>query len=141
MILTDQAARGGWTWAPYFVPAEFECRHCGRLTVDTRFLNSLAAFRKALDRPMYVTSGYRCAEHNAAVSGTGATGPHTTGSAADIGVFGEDAYRLVQIAISGGATGIGVQQTGDLAKRFVHLDTLTAPNHPRPRVWSYPRAA
>ena len=36
--------------------------------------------------PLKITSGYRCSEHNASISKTGPTGPHTTGAAVDLAV-------------------------------------------------------
>ncbi len=93
--------------------------------------------RHRYGKPLIVTSGYRCPVHNAAVSHTGRTGPHTTGQAADFRVDRGDAYRLLKVALEMGFTGIGIQQKG--GGRFIHLDTL--PNddgQPRPTIWSYP---
>jgi len=86
-------------------------------------------------KPMTVTSGARCPTHNAKVSSTGLTGPHTKG-AIDFGLRGGDALTVIGIALREGFTGIGVNQKGD--KRFVHLDDLpNEPNQPRPWIWSY----
>jgi hypothetical protein len=41
----------------------------------------------------------------------------------------------LKYALNAGFTGIGVKQTG--VNRIIHLDTLTAPDYPRPTVWSY----
>lgn len=100
-------------------------------------MDRVEELRVRYGKPLRVTSAARCPDHNSRVSGTGRTGPHTTGRAIDLGVSGADAYRVIQIALELGFTGIGVQQKG--AGRFVHLDTLpNAVGCPRPWVWSYP---
>lgn len=120
----------------YFRPAEFDCHHCGRNHMDEQFLAELDELRHRCGFPFPITSGYRCPEHNNAVSTTGWDGPHTTGRAADIGVRGAQALTVVRIAIEMGFTGIGIQQKG--ATRFIHLDNLpNAERQPRPTIWSY----
>jgi hypothetical protein len=71
------------------------------------------------------------------VSTTGFDGPHTTGKAADILVYGEDALLLLKLALARGFTGIGISQKGDIHSRFIHLDILAQPDYPRPFLWSY----
>ena len=114
-----------------------KCKHCGAFMTVPEFMDKLQALRTEYGKSMKITSGYRCSAHNAAVSSTGLTGPHTTGQAVDIACSGADAYKIVSIAITHGFTGIGVSQKGPHGSRFIHLDTLTAPNHPRPNVWTY----
>lgn len=101
--------------------------------MDPEFMAMLQAVRSKSRIPMQITSGYRCPEHNAAVSTTGRSGPHTTGKAADIACHGGDAYRILKFALAGGFTGIGVQQQG--GGRFLHLDSLRGAM--RPWIWSY----
>jgi zinc D-Ala-D-Ala carboxypeptidase len=138
VILRNDDARGHWQWEPEFRPEEFACHHCGELVIETEFMHRLADLRRAFDRPMLITSGYRCPEHNVAVSSTGPKGPHTTGRVVDVGIYGPDAFDLVVLAPQHGMTGIGVNQKGDFSKRFVHLDDIRGSlQHPRPRVWSY----
>jgi zinc D-Ala-D-Ala carboxypeptidase len=60
-------------------------------------------------------------------------GAHASGLACDIGVQGEEAHRLLALALEAGFTGIGVQQKG--SGRFLHLDTLEG--RFTPTVWSY----
>jgi len=123
------------TWR-HFRREEFACRHCGLNLISTDFVTKLDELREQFGRPLIVTSGYRCREHNARVSSTGLNGPHTTGRAADFAVDRGDAHRLLGLALDMGFTGIGVNQKGD--GRFIHLDDLTdAPGRPRPTVWSY----
>lgn len=120
----------------YFTEAEFACKHCGQNRMDLAFLGMVDELRHRCGFPLPVTSGYRCPTHNAAVSSTGAAGPHTTGRAVDIGVSRHRAHDVLRHAMAMGFTGIGVQQKG--ASRFIHLDMLREPEHaPRPSVWSY----
>lgn len=121
----------------YFRAQEFACKHCGNIRMDPFFLERLDRLRERYGKPLVVSSGYRCPEHNAAVSSTGPAGPHTTGHAADVMVSRAEAHALLRVVFDMRAfTGIGVQQKG--ASRFIHLDDLpTAPGRPRPTIWSY----
>jgi zinc D-Ala-D-Ala carboxypeptidase len=119
----------------HFSDDELKCKHCGEVHMDEEFMEVLEDIRNAFGKPMYVNSGYRCPVHNSNVSSTGPTGPHTTGKAIDIRIYGYDAYRLIGIAYSHGITGIGVNQKGPMGRRFVHLDIIHSDL--RPRVWSY----
>lgn len=74
----------------YFHPQEFRCR-CGRceLSQRPRYPMSyelqvyLDALRLATGAPIYITSGWRCEVHNAAVGGAKKS-DHLYGCAADI---------------------------------------------------------
>lgn len=101
-------------------------------------MTRLELLRAELGMPLVLNSAYRCPTHNAAVSTTGRNGPHTTGRAVDIAISGKPVVALLAAALSLGFTGIGLKQDGAaMAGRFVHLDDLTAPAYPRPRVWTY----
>lgn len=121
----------------HFDRAELACRcGCDEMRFDPSFLAELERLRVAYDRPMVIPSGYRCPEHNAKVSKTGKTGPHTRG-AVDVGTHGRDAWLLIGYAVNRGWT-VGVSQKGARESRFIHLDRLpNAPGQPRPWVWSY----
>ncbi len=123
------------TWR-YFTAAEFACHHCRQNLIDHQFVTELDELRHRYGAPLKVSSGYRCPDHNAKVSSTGRTGPHTTGRAVDLLVDRGNAYRLLKIALEMGFTGIGIQQKG--SGRFLHLDNLpNIPGQPRPTLWSY----
>ncbi len=99
------------------------------------FMFRLQRVRDAYRRPMIITSGFRCPEHNARVSPkTGRDGPHTTGHAADIAARGRDVFALVDLGIAKGMTGIGLLQQGNYA-RYCHLDDLSGET--RPWIWTY----
>lgn len=128
-----------WRWK-HFSADEMRCRcGCGAALMMPAFMDALEAVRAAYARPMRVTSGYRCPAHNAAVSGSGPAGPHTTGRAVDIAVHGADALLLAGIALEPGRmTGLGVMQKGPASGRYLHLDDLAGrAGQPRPWLWSY----
>lgn len=128
---------GTWRW-PRFSPEKMACRCCGCVELDPDFMDRLTALRKDCGFPLIETSGYRCPKHNASVSSTGKTGPHTTGHAIDIQIYGARADRLLALSYQHGFTGRGIRQTGDYRARFIHLDDLdNGADSPRPRVWSY----
>lgn len=122
----------------FFTEKELACPCCGIADMDDEFMENLEAMRDVLDFPFIISSGYRCPKYNQKISTTGADGPHTTGRAVDIVVFGEQAYELIAAADSWGMAGIGVCQKGEISKRFIHLDNLQGhEGYPRPRVWGY----
>lgn len=126
-----------WPWHN-FRPFEIRHRFDGRVYVVPSFMTRVQDYRSHLGFGMEVASYYRSPEYNDMVSGTGTTGPHTTGRAIDIRIAGEDAYTLQTTAAKFGFTGIGVHQKGPWDKRFIHLDDLKKEDgHPRPRLWSY----
>lgn len=120
-----------------FTRKEFACKcGCGDDEMDLEFINRLQSLRELCGFPIIISSGKRCPEHNAKVSSTGKTGPHTTGKAVDISVDRTKAHKVLKMALRLGFTGIGVQQKGK--SRFIHIDSLEeGPDCPRPTVWSY----
>ena len=124
---------------PHFTHGELVCPCCGQNRMQPGFMTLLERLRVYAAFPFPVSSAYRCPDYNERVSGTGRKGPHTTGQAIDVRVWGPRAYRLLELAFSHGFTGIGVSQASRTAhrSRFIHLDTLTAEQGPRPWVWSY----
>ena len=129
-----------WKDLEFFKPEEFACNCCGENEMKHSFMLNLDLLRGMYGAPLVVSSGYRCPAHNTAVSSTGASGPHTTGEAADIPVFGAAALKLLMLTHKVGFTGVGISQASktEHKKRFIHLDTLGAtPTRPRPHLWSY----
>lgn len=117
----------------YFKREDFACRHCGQNEIKDSFIDELQKLRDTLGFPLPVNSGYRCPVHNAAVSSTGLTGPHTTGEAADLGVDRERAVLTLDAALAMPVfRGFGINQKG--AGRFIHLDAI---NRPTRTIWSY----
>lgn len=100
------------------------------------FMDKVEQLRVSVGFALPVSSAARCPTHNARVSSTGRTGPHTTGRAIDLVVDRKKAYMVLAAALKMGFTGIGVQQKG--TGRFIHIDDLPdAEGQPRPTTWSY----
>ncbi len=123
----------------YFSEDELQCRcGCGKADMDPNFMKKLIALREYLDFPLLITSAYRCPQHNMKVSKTGANGPHTTGRAIDIAVFGEQAFNLLRYAPCFDFNGIGINQKNQLQQRFIHIDDLNKEHGvQRPWIWGY----
>jgi len=105
-------------------------------------VKKLQALRDTYGSPMKISSGYRCPRHNADVSSTGRTGPHTVFAddniTVDVLVYNLDAHRLLHLALGHGFTGVGISQKGAWDKRFLHLDLLALDvGLIRPTIWSY----
>ena len=82
---------------------EFRCR-CGcempeevKSNIELLVGNVLDPLRERYGKPIYVTSGYRCADHNEAVGGV-ANSQHLRGEAADI-TAGSEAGNLILAGI------------------------------------------
>ena len=120
-----------------FSREELACKHCGKMEIPLASIERLQRVRDRVGHYLKISSGYRCPEHNNAVSKTGRTGPHTK-AAFDVLCYGDEAYHVIQAAQTEGFTGIGVNQKGLQEQRFIHLDDLTdAEGTPRPHVWGY----
>jgi uncharacterized protein YcbK (DUF882 family) len=73
----------------FFKKSEFTCKcGCGRTFMEPDFLKKLDDLRSRVDFPFFVTSGFRCPSYNERISSTGRTGPHTTGRAVDLQLYG-----------------------------------------------------
>ena len=121
--------------AAHFKDKELRCKcGCGQNNMDPEFLEILEDIRRLFGGPLFITSGYRCPEHNAKVSQSGYDGPHTTGRAVDIAVDRGAAHRLLHIGCGAGLS-IGVNQRGP--GRFIHLDDVDREWIDGPTVWSY----
>lgn len=102
---------------PNFKLSEFACG-CGQCInlVEPDLIHRLQKVRDVYRKPMTVTSGYRCPEHNLAVGGAKGS-YHMRGLAADIAASSpKDKYQIIHAAMAVGFWGIGVASWG------VHLD-------------------
>lgn len=105
--------------SPHFSRWEFACRcGCGFDTVDAELLEALETVRQFYGLPVVITSGCRCAAHNAAVGGSLGS-QHLYGRAADIVVQGMTPQGVANFLEQNfpGRYGIGRYKT------FTHLDT------------------
>ncbi len=141
---------------PDFLPAEFICKHTGKLWVSISFLDRLQALRTLAGFAFTITSGYRHETHPDEVEKT-RPGSHNSGMGADIQADGLTGWRIVDLAMKqspprkDGLMGtviaaavdsdlapffnIGVQLASGTAK-FIHLDCWPA-RGPEPVMWSY----
>ena len=94
---------------------EFQCSCCGQVKIHPKLVEMLQALREKVGKPVIITSGYRCPEHNKAVGGVKSS-YHTRGMAADIKVSGVSVSQIAQLAETIGFNGIGIYPS------FVHVD-------------------
>lgn len=126
----------------HFTKEELSCNgSCSRCSgtdnnMNPEFMNKIIKLRKLCNFPFKVISGYRCPDRNKEISKTGENGPHTTGKAVDILVYGPKAYLLLMLALQLDFTGIGIHQKGPASKRYIHLD-WNIPGKKRPKIWTY----
>lgn len=117
----------------YFSEEELACQHCGKYGTPPDFLELLNEIRRTYNRPMVISSGYRCPDHPIEAA-KDKPGSHASGRAVDVLVAGEDALDLIVAAKLNGICRIGVKQKGDWNSRFIHLDDDSSlPN----ALWSY----
>lgn len=128
---------------PHFTLEEISCRcGCGKMGMNADFMEKIEKLRLFCGYPFVVTSAYRCPDHDAKVSQSSRPGhgPHTTGHAMDINVYGAQALDFIEKALKLGVfSGFGLAQKGSIRSRFAHLDDLTqaeAQVH-RPNMWTY----
>ena len=121
---------------PHFKVKELQCRCCGEMGMHDDMLRVLEEIRTEMKRPLYLTSAFRCREHNNKISQV-KNGPHTTGKAVDILISGADCLRLLDIARKHGVSGVGLAQRGEHKRRYCHIDILSPDEAPRPAVWTY----
>ena len=111
-----------WSTVQYFGRHEFACKcgKCGGYPAEPseRLVRVLDAIREETGLPVYLSSGVRCPEHNAAEGGADDS-RHMYGDAADIRCPGKTPRELYSIAdrIIGSTGGVGLYDWG------VHVDT------------------
>lgn len=100
----------------HFLAQEFRCRHCGELKINMELIIKLEELRAAIGgKPIVVTSGYRCPEHNRKVGGV-ADSQHLYGNAADIYVNGMSPRALAEYA-----RGVGFSYV-KVYRGWIHVD-------------------
>lgn len=85
--------------SPHFAEKEFRCKcgKCESVRPAQSLLDGLEALRAFVDnRPIIITSGHRCAAHNAAVGGA-TDSKHITGRAADIVITGVNPQEITTL--------------------------------------------
>lgn len=90
--------------------------------------NILEPTRIMTDRPLQVTSGYRCPKLNKAVGGV-ANSAHIDGRAADIHIYSDDyAQRLLDIFALNEHVDMALYEHSNTA-RWIHVQTAEKPRH------------
>ena len=103
----------------FFQPFEFFCKcdkkNCGAVPVKPEVIAKLNAMRAEYGYAMAINSGSRCEYWNSKIGGVPSS-QHLKGNAVDIRAVGIGKYRLLELALKHGFTGVGIGQT------FIHLD-------------------
>lgn len=117
--------------SPAFRVREFRCSDgTDAVLIDEELVVVLQCIREHFGRPVHITSGYRTAEHNAAVGGSKSS-QHLLGRAADFYVEGVPVATVAAYAetLLSGRGGIGrYLKDAKHPKRmtgWVHIDTRT----------------
>ena len=112
-----------------FKVREFYCRDgSDPIFVDSELVQCLQKIRNHFGKPVHITSGYRTAEHNAAVGGSKSS-QHLLGRAADFYVEGVDVATVAAYAEtllpSRGGIGRYPKDAAHPQRRtgWVHIDT------------------
>lgn len=90
-----------WDSVKHFNKSEFACK-CGRYCdgfpaeISQKIVEVLDTVREYAGKPVVVSSGLRCKNHNIAVGGVG-TSYHLTGRAADFAICGYSAQTTINI--------------------------------------------
>ena len=90
-----------------FTSDEFECPCCGKNIVKGLLVDKLQQLRDLINKPIIITSGYRCPLHNKKVGGYSKS-PHIDGLAVDIKVGGISPLDLAFIANMIGNIRLGI---------------------------------
>ncbi len=114
----------------HFRVEEFMCRcGCGEVIIESGLIEVLERLREHLNKPIIITSAYRCPEHNERIGGV-PNSAHVRGYAVDIKVLSSRTrYRVIEYLLREGVRRIGV------AKDFVHFDL--DPEKPQDVIWHY----
>ena len=103
--------------SPYFNLSEFTCPCCKRVMLHPKLLVKLIELRKILERPIHITSGYRCTKYNNQIGGM-LNSYHCIRLAADIKVKDINLIELLGYAEDVDFNGVGFYEK----KNFLHLD-------------------
>lgn len=108
----------------HFSKNELMCKcGCGGLKYDSSLIIKLEQLSDYVgNRPIYITSGYRCPKHSVAVGGY-ANDAHTKGLAVDCYIEGLSVEDVAEASEICGFTGIG------LMNGAVHIDVRSESNY------------
>lgn len=126
-----------WSLYPNFSKEELKCKFSGDCKMHPDLMDVLQSIRDELKQPLFISSGYRSPSHPIEQQKKNA-GEHTHGMAVDILCHGEQAIKIIGLAIKLGVKRIGVHQKGNVNARIVHIGigdkyTLEFPKS----IWTY----
>ena len=107
--------------AEHFYLDEFQCPCCQQVMLHSLLLQKLKGLRYKIQKPVIITSGYRCPAHNQVVGGA-KNSYHLSGMAVDIYVPEISLRELLITAEEIGFSGIGYYPD----QNFLHLDIRPA---------------
>ena len=101
----------------HFKGLEFACKCCGETKPSSELMAVLQLVRVHFNKPVIITSSYRCPKHNKAVGGA-TSSKHLEGIAADIQVKDIEPFEVHHFldAIFPNSYGLGYYDT------FTHID-------------------
>ena len=102
--------------------------------IDPELILHLEAMRARTCRPIFITSGCRCPEHNAAVGGVdGSVHTILPLKAGDLRVYaGPHQHAMTEAAFAEGVQGYGMAPGS-----YIHCDWHDGSVKPRPAIWRY----
>ena len=115
----------------YFTVEEFTCKHCGKVIIDSRIVETVQRLREYLQKPVIITSAYRCPVHNRRIGGI-KNSAHVRGYALDVKCTNsKDRQRILEFLMVRVVRRVGIHP------RFIHFDI--DPDKPSRRLWLYGR--
>lgn len=104
----------------FFPAKELKCK-CGKCNggeMNDAFMAKIIQLRLNYNKPILLSSAFRCVEHNKLVSDS-TKSAHCLGRAVDIYVNSGNKYEILRLAIL-----LGFKRMG-FGKSFMHLDDMT----------------
>jgi hypothetical protein len=99
----------------HFKKSELACHHCQECKVNIELILALEKLRNKVNRPIIITSGYRCLIHNRSIGGAKQS-QHLYGNAVDIKIGGLSPTTVAGLAKQCGFTWTKVYAT------WTHID-------------------
>ncbi|GAH48592.1 unnamed protein product [marine sediment metagenome] len=96
---------------------EFQCPCCGKNKVAGELVTKLQQLRDIINKPIHITSGYRCQAYNKKIGGYSKS-PHLDGLAVDINVS-----CILPVALANIASEIADIRIG-IYKQHIHIDLI-----------------
>lgn len=126
-----------WAKYPNFSREELQCKYTKECNMHPVMMDILQAIRTDLDKPIFISSGYRSVKHPVEQEKE-SRGEHTFGMAVDIICWGAKALDIIRLAQANGVRRIGVHQKGNANGRFVHIGIADRYNLAFPvALWTY----